>query len=100
IIPILIGLTVWQANSQKGIRVAVNTAREEQGVRVAEAVLGIEQVKLFRAEAAEAHSAGRISRELADKEYKHHCAMAAFDLAKFWIERLGFGVVLMLSLQQ
>jgi len=100
VIPLLIGLTIWQANNQKGIRVDINHAREQQGVHVAEAVLGIEQVKLFRAETIEAHNAGSISGWLAKKEYTHHVYMAAFDLAKFWIERLSFGVILMMCLQQ
>jgi ABC-type multidrug transport system fused ATPase/permease subunit len=98
VVPLLSLLTVLQARSQTGIRIAINHAREEQGIRVVEAVDGIEQVKLFRAERDEAERAGDVARTLAAKEYRHHRAMAAFDLAKLLVERGGFGAVVILSL--
>lgn len=97
-IPLLAFITVWQAKSQSGIRITINQAREEQGVRVAEAVMGIEQVKLFRAEQVEAARAGVVSLALANQEFAHHRAMARFDLFKFWIERAGFTAVLICSI--
>lgn len=97
-IPLLVSITVWQARNQSGIRISINRAREEQGVRVAEAVMGIEQVKLFRAEQAEAERAGVISMALANQEFIHHRAMARFDLFKFWIERAGFAAVLIFGI--
>jgi ABC-type multidrug transport system fused ATPase/permease subunit len=98
VIPILVALTFAQLASQAGIRVDINRTREEQGVRVTESVLGIEQVKLFKAERREAMCAGRVSGLLAEREYQHHRAMAAFDLAKFLVERLGFIAVLAFAL--
>lgn len=93
-IPILVTLTLTQIRSQAGIRIDINRAREEQGVRVTESVLGIEQVKLFRAERREAAGAGGVSAMLAEREYRHHKAMAGFDLVKFLLERLGFVAVM------
>jgi ABC-type multidrug transport system fused ATPase/permease subunit len=97
VIPLFVTLTLWQARSQAGIRVAINSARESQGVRVAEAVQGIEQVKLFRAEAAEAERAGAVALALADREYGHHRSMALFDLGKLLTDRAGFAAVLVLG---
>jgi len=97
VVPILTVLTLAQLTSQSGIRVDINRSREDQGIRVAEAVLGIEQVKLFQAEDREATSAGRISDLLAEREYGHHKAMAAFDLAKFIAERVGFMAILVFA---
>lgn len=98
VIPLLIMLTLAQIGSQAGIRVDINRSREEQGVRVTESILGIEQVKLFHAERREAQAAGRVSDVLAEREYRHHKAMAGFDLAKFLVERLGFVAVLGFSI--
>ena len=98
VIPILVALTFAQLANQAGIRVDINRTREEQGVRVTESVCGVEQVKLFKAERREAMYAGLVSGLLAEREYQHHKAMAAFDLAKFLIERLGFVAVLAFAL--
>ena len=97
-IPIMVILTLAQARSQQGIRAAINTSREEQGVGVSEAILGIEQVKLFRAEEIEARRVGQVARQLGDREMKHHFAMAGWDLGKFIAERAGFMVTLSLVL--
>lgn len=97
-IPLLICITVWQAKNQSGIRITINKRREEQGIRVAEAVMGVEQVKLFHAEEAEAERAGVISIALADQEFIHHRSMARFDLFKFWIERAGLAAVLVFGI--
>ncbi len=97
-IPILIGLTLSQLRSQAGIRVEINRAREQQGVRLTESVLGIEQVKLFRAERREALDAGHVSETLAEQEYHHHKTMAIYDLAKFLIERLGFVAIMVFAI--
>lgn len=94
VLPILVILTLAQIGNQAGIRVDINRSREEQGVRVAESILGVEQVKLFKAEWREAQAAGRVSEVLAEREYCHHKAMAGFDLAKFLVERLGFLAVM------
>ncbi len=94
VIPILIAVTLAQIRSQAGIRIDINRVREEQGVRVTESTLGIEQVKLFRAERCEAAAAGRVSATLAEREYRHHKAMAGFDLTKFLLERLGYVAVI------
>lgn len=97
-IPVLSVLTLWQARSQAGVRVALNRGREALGVRVAEAVLGIEQVKLFGAERAEARRVGEVAGALARQEFGHQRAMAVFDLLKFWAERAGALTVLVLGL--
>jgi ABC-type bacteriocin/lantibiotic exporter with double-glycine peptidase domain len=98
VIPILVLLTLWQLRSQAGIRIHINQAREDQGVRVAEAILGIEQVKVFCAELREAFKAGSVARTLADREYRHHVVMAIFDFAKWVVERVGYFVTLILSI--
>src|SRR5256885_2365956 len=46
-------LFTWQTRSRASLRAAINDAREYQGVRAAEAILGAEQAKLFRAERQE-----------------------------------------------
>lgn len=97
-VPILVLLTLAQARSQRGVRVSINEAREAQGIRVAEAILGIEQVKLFRAEATEARRAGKVAKSLSDTEMRHHCAMANWDIWKFVVERVGFAAALTLAI--
>lgn len=97
-VPVMVVLTLAQARSQRGIRVAINAGREEQGVGVSEAVLGIEQVKLFRAEGPEARRVGKVARQLGDREMRHHVAMAGWDMGKFLAERTGFMATLALVL--
>ena len=72
-----------------GIRGRLNRVREELGASVADAVGGIEQVKLYEAEAREAKRVGAVAESLAGTELAHHRVMAVFDLGKQLAERTG-----------
>jgi len=98
-VPCLVLLTYWQARSQAGIRISINAAREEQGVRITEACEGIEQVKYFRAIRQETTRARNVAGEMASKEFRHHKAMASFDFVKFMSERIGYVLVLIMGIQ-
>jgi len=86
-------VTVWQIFNQNGVRVGINRAREVLGGEVVDAISNVETVKLFGAEASEVQRVEGTSSALADREFVHHKAMAAFDMAKAVIDHGGFVLV-------
>jgi ABC-type bacteriocin/lantibiotic exporter with double-glycine peptidase domain len=89
----LCGVTVWQIVNQNGVRVGINRAREVLGGEVVDAISNVETVKLYGAEALEVARVKSSSGALADREFVHHKAMAAFDVAKAVIDQGGFALV-------
>ena len=100
VVPASILITIWQVNSQKGVRVALQRAKEGLDGTVVEQLGGLEYIRAANTHALEvsrikAATGGRESREV-----KHGFAMARFDWLKaineglFHIAILGFAIVL------
>lgn len=94
----LCGVTVWQIVNQNGVRVGINRAREVLGGEVVDAISNVETVKLYGAEASEVARVRSTSTALGDREFVHHKAMAAFDVAKAVIDQGGFVLVVAVGL--
>lgn len=89
----LCGITVWQIVNQNGVRIGINRAREVLGGEVVDAISNVETVKLYGAEASEVARVRSTSTALGAREFVHHKAMAAFDVAKAVIDQGGFVLV-------
>lgn len=86
---LIAAVTAWQIMSQRGVRVRINQGREDLGVRISDGLNGVEQVKLFASSEREIDGLRNVADSLACSEYRHHVAMASFDVAKAIIERGG-----------
>ncbi len=101
-IAIVIGLfTVQkQIKSQKGIRISLLRAREENDANIVELLTGIESVRVANEENKQIKRIESINESLREVELKHHIKMITFDSLKklnivVWhIVILGFGVFL------
>jgi ABC-type multidrug transport system fused ATPase/permease subunit len=95
---ILCVTTFFQIKSQNGVRVSINRAREALGSDVVDAIGGVETVKLFGAQSFELTRTTRKAYSLANRDFLHHRAMGAFDIAKAVVERGGYVLVIGMSL--
>lgn len=100
VVPVSIAITVWQVNSQKGIRAALLQAKEGLDGTVVEQLGGLEYIRAantYPLEVARVEAAAEARR---DREFKHHAAMARFDWMKavneglFHVIIIGFAIVL------
>ncbi|HKO96449.1 MAG TPA: ABC transporter ATP-binding protein [Pyrinomonadaceae bacterium] len=100
VVPISIGITIWQVRSQKGIRASLLQAKEGLDGTVVEQLGGLEYIRAantYPLEVARVQTAAdsRVSREM-----KHGFAMAKFDWLKainegvFHVIIIGFTIVL------
>lgn len=86
---LIVAVSVMQILSQRGVRVSINRGREVLGGRITDGLNGIEQIKLFGAAKREIEGLRHIADSLGHSEYRHHIAMAGFDIVKAIIERGG-----------
>ena len=100
VVPVAIGITVWQVRSQKGIRLSLMQAREALDGTVVEQLGGLEYIRAahtYRHEVVRVENAAGTRRE---RELKHHMAMSRFDWLKtvnenlFHVAIIGFAIVL------
>lgn len=100
VIPVSVLITVWQVNSQKGIREALLRAKEGLDGTVVEQLGGLEYIRAantYPLEVARVESSAESRR---DREMYHQLAMAKFDWLKavneglFNVGIIGFAVVL------
>jgi len=100
VVPIAILITVWQVNSQKGIRASLQHAKEGLDGTVVEQLGGLEYIRAantYPLELARVESAAA-SRQ--DRETKHGIAMAKFDWMKavneglFHVAIIGYAILL------
>jgi len=100
VVPISIFITVWQVNSQKGVRTALLRAKEGLDGTVVEQLSGLEYIRAANTYPLEVSRVTTAAREREDREVKHGFAMARFDWLKaineglFYIAILGFAIVL------
>lgn len=100
VVPISILITVWQVNSQKGIRASLQHAKEGLDGTVVEQLGGLEYIRAantYPLEVARVESAAASRQE---RETKHSVAMAKFDWMKsineglFHVAIIGYAVLL------
>ncbi|MEP6672946.1 MAG: ABC transporter ATP-binding protein [Chthoniobacter sp.] len=100
VVPIAIGLTVWQVTSQKGIRLALLQAKEGLDGTMVEQLGGLEYIRAantYRQELQRVETAAEARRE---REFRHGTAMAKFDWMKtvnenlFHVAIIGYAIYL------
>ena len=96
VIPASVALTVWQLQSQRGIRLGLIRSREELDGTVVELLGGIDYVRVANTHHQEMQRVAKAAEHRRRKELKHHVAMSLFGSGKALIE--GFFHILVLSL--
>jgi ATP-binding cassette subfamily B protein len=100
VVPIAIGLTIWQVTSQKGIRLALLQAKEGLDGTMVEQLSGLEYIRAantYRPELQRVENAAEARRL---REYRHAAAMARFDWMKtvnenlFHVAIIGYAIYL------
>jgi ATP-binding cassette subfamily B protein len=100
VVPASILITIWQVNSQKGVRLALLRAKEGLDGTVVEQLGGLEYIRAANTFPLEVSRIKTAAGSRQDREMKHGFAMARFDWLKaineglFHIAILGFAIVL------
>jgi ATP-binding cassette subfamily B protein len=100
VVPISILITIWQVNSQKGVRLALLQAKEGLDGTVVEQLGGLEYIRAANTYPLEISRVKGAAGARQEREFNHGFAMARFDWLKslneglFYIVILGFAIVL------
>jgi len=100
VVPASILITIWQVNSQKGVRLELQRAKEGLDGTVVEQLGGLEYIRAAHTHALEVARIKGAAASRETREMKHTFAMARFDWLKaineglFHIAILGFAIVL------
>ncbi len=100
VVPIAIGLTVWQVTSQKGIRLSLLQAKEGLDGTMVEQLSGLEYIRAANTHLQEVRRVESAADARREREFKHATAMARFDWLKsvnenlFHVAIIGFAIVL------
>lgn len=100
VVPVSLLITVWQVNSQKGIRESLLRAKEGLDGTVVEQLGGLEYIRAANTYATEVGRIESATEARRTRELKHGLAMTRFDWAKsmneglFHLAIIGFGIVL------
>src|SRR2546430_7579405 len=100
VVPVSILITIWQVNSQKGVRTDLLRAKEGLDGTVVEQLGGLEYIRAANTFPLEVSRIKTAAGSRQDREMKHGFAMARFDWLKalneglFHIAILGFAIVL------
>ena len=82
VVPISMGLTVWQLITQKGIRVDLLRIREAMDGTVVEQLAGIDYVRAAHTHPQEVRRVERAAERRRSKEIRHHFEMSLFGSGK------------------
>lgn len=88
VIPVSMGLTVWQLMSQKRVRLKLLRVNEEMDGTVVELLGGLDYVRVANAHAHELRRVAKAAEQKRSKELKHHVAMSLFGASKAVAEGL------------
>ncbi|WP_246173445.1 ABC transporter ATP-binding protein [Limnoglobus roseus] len=88
IIPLSLGLTVWQLISQRRVRLQLLRVHEEMDGTVVEQLGGLDYIRVANTHAWELDRVGRAAGRKRDKELDHHIAMSFFGAGKALVEGL------------
>ncbi len=94
VVPISIGLTVWQLITQKGIRVDLLRIREAMDGTVVEQLAGIDYVRAAHTHTQELVRVERAAERRRSKEIRHHFEMSLFGSGKAINEGLFYLAVI------
>jgi ATP-binding cassette, subfamily B, bacterial len=100
VVPISIFITMWQVNSQKGIRASLQQAKEGLDGTVVEQLGGLEYIRAANTYALEVSRVESAATSRQQREIKHGFAMANFDWMKavneglFHVAIIGYAVLL------
>ncbi|HEX8078075.1 MAG TPA: ABC transporter ATP-binding protein [Chthoniobacterales bacterium] len=100
VVPISILITVWQVNSQKGVRLELLRAKEALDGTVVEQLGGLEYIRAANTSPLEVSRVSMAAKSRQKREFTHGFAMARFDWLKavneglFYVAILGFLIIL------
>jgi ATP-binding cassette subfamily B protein len=95
VVPLSLGLTIWQIITQKGIRLDLLRTREAMDGTVVEQLGGIDYVRAAHTHRQEVRRVARAAERRRSKELRHHFEMSLFGSGKAINE--GFFHVLVLA---
>jgi ATP-binding cassette subfamily B protein len=96
VVPLSLGLTVWQLISQKRVRLQLMRVCEEMDGTVVEQLGGLEYIRVANTQAWELDRVARAAKKKRKTELRHHLAMSFFGAGKALNE--GFFHVAVLAL--
>lgn len=82
VIPMALGLTLWQLVSQKGIRLSLMRSREGLDGTVVEQLGSLDYIRAANTHAREVERVARVAEERRAKETRHHFQMSLFGSGK------------------
>ncbi|HZW29767.1 MAG TPA: ABC transporter ATP-binding protein [Isosphaeraceae bacterium] len=100
VIPVSLGLTLWQILTQKGVRIDLLRTRERMDGTVVEQLGGIDYVRAAHTHRQEVRRVAQAAERRRAKELRHHFEMSLFGSGKainegfFHVLVLGFAVYL------
>lgn len=100
VVPISILITIWQVNSQKGIRASLQHAKEGLDGTVVEQLGGLEYIRAANTYPLEVARVQTAAASRQERETSHSVAMAKFDWMKavneglFHVAIIGYAVLL------
>ena len=94
VIPMALGLTLWQLISQKGIRLSLMRSREGLDGTVVEQLGSLDYIRAANTQAREVERVARVAEERRAKENRHHFQMSLFGSGKALNEALFHVLVL------
>ncbi len=103
VVPVSLGLTVWQLLSQKGIRISLLRSREAMDGTVVELLGGLDYVRASNTQRQEIQRVDRTAEARRAKEIRHQIAMSFFGCGKalneafFHLMVVAFAVYLTLT---
>jgi ATP-binding cassette, subfamily B, bacterial len=103
VVPISIGLTVWQLITQKGIRIDLLRIREAMDGTVVEQLAGIDYVRAAHTHSQEIRRVEKAAERRRSKEIRHHFEMSLFGSGKainegfFYLAVIAVAVYLYIS---
>jgi len=94
VVPISVGLTIWQLITQKGIRIDLLRIREAMDGTVVEQLAGIDYVRAAHTLPQEVHRVEKAAERRRSKEIRHHFEMSLFGSGKAINEGLFYLTVI------
>ena len=98
VVPVSVGLTVWQLISQKNIRLRLLRTREEMDGTIVEQLNGLDYVRAANTVEPEVNRVASSAERLRAGEIKHHFQMSLFGCAKALNEGFFHIMVLVLGI--
>ena len=98
VVLINVAVTLWQIQSQRGIRINLLERRMEFNGRLGELIMNLESVRATGIATDEEADFCKVTGSLRTTEFKHHLAMMTFDAMKGLCDGGGLVAVLIVSL--